>query len=118
MTQLGRQLDFAQKALSAERLREVGFEHLDRDLAIVLEVAREVHGGHATLPKFAFNAIAVGQHHGESRPVGAHFDKPVTGATQMLLCGSCSVKYNRPACIVKFRALSPMGCSGSSKRTT
>jgi len=61
MTQLGRELDFAQKALSAERLREVGLEHLDCDVAVVLEVAREIHGGHATLPEFALDAVAVGE---------------------------------------------------------
>ncbi len=41
--------------------REFGLEHLDGDLALVLEVVREVHGGHAAVPEFARDAIAVGQ---------------------------------------------------------
>jgi len=106
MTQLRGELVLAQKALGAECLREIGLEHFDRDIAIVLDVVREIHGGHAAGAEFAFNAIAVGQRRRESNLRRTYFANPVTGATQMLLCGSCNVKYNRPACSAILRALS------------
>ncbi len=71
MAQLGREPDLAQKALGAERLRQIGLEHLDRDLAIVFEVAREVHGRHAARAELALDAIAVGEG-GLKRRGGVH----------------------------------------------
>ena len=66
----GGQPDFAQEAVPAQRLREIVAEHLDRHLAVVLEVAREVHRGHAALAELALDAIAVGQGGGEAESVG------------------------------------------------
>ena len=43
-------LDLAQKPLGPECGTEIRVQHLDRDIALVLEIVREVHGGHATLP--------------------------------------------------------------------
>ena len=43
----------------------VARDHLDRDIAIVLEIVREVHGGHAAGAEFAVEAVAVGQGGGE-----------------------------------------------------
>jgi hypothetical protein len=44
----------------------VRMQHLDGDVAIVLEVVREIHGGHAALAEFAFHSVSVGQ----ARPEG------------------------------------------------
>ena len=38
-----------------------GMQHLDRDIAIVLEIVREIDGGHATGAEFPFEPIAVGE---------------------------------------------------------
>ena len=59
MLQARRGADLAQEALTADRGAEIGVEHLDRDIAIVLEVVGEIHGRHAALPKFALEAVAV-----------------------------------------------------------
>jgi hypothetical protein len=50
--------DLAQEALTAEGGAEVGVQHLDGDVAVVADVMRQVHGGHATLPKLALDAVA------------------------------------------------------------
>ena len=62
----GRGLDFAEEALGAECGGEFGAEHLDGDLAVVLEVLGEVDGGHAALAELALDAIAVAQGRRES----------------------------------------------------
>ena len=51
MLEPGGGLDLAQKALRAEHRAKFGVEHLERDRPLVLEVAREVHGGHAAAPE-------------------------------------------------------------------
>ena len=58
---VGGDLDLGEEALGADDGPEFGLEDLDGDEAIVLEVVREVDGGHAALPELALNAVAVGQ---------------------------------------------------------
>ena len=72
MAQLRRELDLAQEALRAQRLRDLGIHHLDRHVTVVLEVVREVHRGHAARAELALDAIAVGQRGRESRQRIAH----------------------------------------------
>ena len=62
-------LDLLHEALGAEHGGELGLEDLDRDLAIVLEVFGQIHGGHAALPERALDAVAVGQ--GGDQAVGS-----------------------------------------------
>ena len=50
-------LDLAGEAVRAERGGELGAEHLDRDLAIVLQVLGEVDGGHAALAELALDPV-------------------------------------------------------------
>ena len=69
------ELDFAQEPVAAYRLGEVGSHDLDRDVAVMLEVAREVDRGHASRAEFALDAVAVGKS-GRERLKCAHF---VTG---------------------------------------
>ena len=40
---------------------ELGVEHLERDRPVVLEVAREVHRGHAPAAELALDRVAVAQ---------------------------------------------------------
>ncbi len=47
MLQVGRGLDLGEEAFGPDDSGELRPEHLERDLAIVLEVLGEVHGGHA-----------------------------------------------------------------------
>ena len=61
MLQPGGGADLGEEALGAEGGAEVGMQHLDGDVAIVLEVVREVDRGHAASAEFALDGIAVGQ---------------------------------------------------------
>ena len=49
--------DLADEALGAEGRGELGAEHLDGDLAVVLQVVGEVDGGHAALAELALDAV-------------------------------------------------------------
>ena len=59
--QPGGEPDLAQEALRAERGGELGVQHLERDLAVVLEVVREIDRGHAPAAELALERVAVGQ---------------------------------------------------------
>ena len=59
MLEPGGGLDLAQEALGAERRGELGVQHLERDGAVVPEVAGEVDGGHAAATELALEAVAV-----------------------------------------------------------
>ena len=61
MLQLGREADLALEALGADRGREVRVQHLDRHLALVLEVLREEDGGHAAPAELALDCVAVAE---------------------------------------------------------
>ena len=54
-------LDLAEEPLGADHRGQLGPQHLDGDLAAVLEVVREIDGGHAALAQLALDAVAVGQ---------------------------------------------------------
>ena len=51
----------ARNRCGAEDGRQLRPEHLERDLAVVAEVVREVDRGHAALPQLALEAVAVGE---------------------------------------------------------
>src|SRR5882762_5730622 len=42
--------DLTEEALDPEHSGELGAQHLQGDVAIVLEITREIHGGHAPAP--------------------------------------------------------------------
>lgn len=45
----------------ADGLRHVGAQCLECGVAVVLEIVREIDGGHAALPELALDAVAVGE---------------------------------------------------------
>ena len=61
MLEVGGGADLGEKALGPEYGAEFGSQELDGDLAAVLEVRREVDGGHAARADLALDAIAVGE---------------------------------------------------------
>ena len=61
MLQICRDLDVAQESFGAQHFAEPGLQHFDGDITIVLDVVREIQGGHAAGTEFALDAIAVGQ---------------------------------------------------------
>ncbi len=53
--------DLSQEPLRADRGRDVGPQHLDRDLAAVPEVLGDVHGGHAAPAQLTLDRVAVAE---------------------------------------------------------
>jgi len=47
-------------------------QHFDGDIALVFEVVREVHGGHAASAELAVDAVAVGERGGEAGALVMH----------------------------------------------
>ena len=70
--QVRRDLDLAQESLGAEHRGELRLEHLDRDVAVVLEVVREVDRRHAARAELALDAVAVGEGGREAEEGLAH----------------------------------------------
>ena len=62
-------LDLGQEPLGAEHRAELGAEHLEGDLAIVLEVGGEVDGGHAAGAELALDPVALLKGGGEATDV-------------------------------------------------
>ena len=58
-------LDLDDEPLGTEHRRELGLQHLERDVAVVLEVVRQVHGGHAAGAEFTLDGVATGESRGE-----------------------------------------------------
>ena len=82
MLQVGGGLDLGEEPLGADHGGELGAQHLDRDLAIVLEVVREVHGGHAARAELALDAVPVGEGGGKPRDGVAHGVASLLSATR------------------------------------
>ena len=59
------QLDLAAETIGAQFRRQIRPQDLDRDVALVPEVTREVYGGHAALADLTFDLVSVGERGGE-----------------------------------------------------
>ncbi len=59
--QPGGELDLALEALGAQRAREIGVQHLERDRPVVPQVLGEEDGGHAAPPELALEPVAIRQ---------------------------------------------------------
>ena len=70
MLQVRRDLDLAQEPLDAEHGAELGLEDLERDLALVPDVAREVDRRHAAFADLPLDGVAAGE--GGIQLVGVH----------------------------------------------
>ena len=92
MLQGGDGLDLAEEPLGADDRGELRAQHLDRDLAVVLEVVREIDGGHAAGAELALDAIAIGQGVGEAGLGLAHWVW-----TQYRLCQGPSTSFRGTA---------------------
>jgi hypothetical protein len=55
---IGGRLDLGEKTLGADDGAQFGFQDLDRDLAVVPQVIRQVDGGHAALTELSLDAVA------------------------------------------------------------
>ena len=61
MLQLGREADLALEPLGADGSRKFRQHHLDRHLAFVPDVCREVDRGHAATTEFTFHRVATAE---------------------------------------------------------
>src|SRR5262245_4798773 len=61
MLQVRRELDLLEEALGTHDRGELRVQDLECDLAVVPNVFRQIHGGHAAAPELALYAIAIGQ---------------------------------------------------------
>ena len=61
MVKLRDQSDFSQESLAAKLSRDVGPQHLQGHIAVVLQIVREVDCRHPALAQFAVEAVAVAQ---------------------------------------------------------
>ena len=68
MLQPRRGADLGEEAFATEGRTKIGMQHLDGDIALVPQIMREVHGGHAAGAEFALDAVAVGE--GGGKPSG------------------------------------------------
>ncbi len=73
MLELGRHLDFPEEAIGTKRGGQFRPEHLDRHLAVVLEILRQVDGGHAALAQFAFETEVIGESGGDAVKLCGHW---------------------------------------------
>ena len=73
MLQVRRDPDLGEEPLGAQHGAQLGIEHLERDVAIVLQVLREVDGGHAAGADLALDPVAVSESGGQAlQRVGQH----------------------------------------------
>jgi hypothetical protein len=77
MLQVGGDLDLGQEALGPDHGRQLGLEHLQRHLALVLHVLRQEDSGHPALAELALDDVAVGQ--GDLQLLGDLGHTPSTG---------------------------------------
>ncbi len=61
MLEIGGYFDLLDEPLGADHRGEFGAQHLDGDLALVLQVLGEIHGRHAAFAEVAFDLVAVGE---------------------------------------------------------
>ena len=59
MTEVGDELDLALESLCAEREPDVVAQNFDGDVAIVFQIAREVHGCHGTVTKLSLDLVSI-----------------------------------------------------------
>ena len=80
MAEAGRDLDLAEEAVVADVDVELGPDHLDRDVAVMLGVARAVHVRHPAAADLGSGAVAPAEELGDggSRRIGhsvGHMEK-------------------------------------------
>ena len=75
MLQRRRGLDLGEESLAPDHRGELGSQDLERDVAIVAEIPREVDRGHATGPELAFDPVVIGEGGDETR-IGVEHSAP------------------------------------------
>jgi len=79
--------NFREEPLGADGGREVFAQHLDRDAAIVLEVAGDVHRCHSSAPDFAVDCVALRERVRESAGQRRRADRLDRGPLEEVVAG-------------------------------
>ena len=90
--QVGDGPDLAQESLGADHGRQLRPQHLDRDLAIVLEVLGEVHRRHAALAQLPLDAVAVGERGGKAVGLVDHYVRSESAVRSAIAWSSMDLK--------------------------
>ena len=80
MLQRRRGLDLHHEPFGADDGGELGLEDLERHLAVVLQVLREVDRGHAALAQLPLDAVAVGEGGNKAGKRVRHAGTPIRGS--------------------------------------
>ena len=70
MVELGADADLLEKPLAAQHRGQLGAQHLERNGAIVLQVAGEIDPGHSAGTELALDRVAARESRGETVSVG------------------------------------------------
>lgn len=84
MTEVRCEIDLASEALRPQSEPDIGEEHLDRDLPVVLEVAREVHGSHGPVTELALDLVAGSDGCAQPFEGGGHIPRRMYGTAGQL----------------------------------
>ena len=76
MVEGGRDLDFPEEPLGAERGRKLRAQELEGDETFVLEIAGEVHRGHSAAAQLALDRVAAEQGSVELGELVGHGARP------------------------------------------
>jgi len=61
MVEAGGDLDLTQKPIGPEHRRQLGPQHLDRHLALVFQIVREIDRRHAAASELSLDGVAAGE---------------------------------------------------------
>ncbi len=91
MLELGGGLYLGKKPLAAERGAEVGMQHFDGDIAVVLEIVTEKNSRHSAGADFPVHFIAAGKRRAKTFGDGRHLDLFFSSSNQLSMTTSLSV---------------------------
>ncbi len=87
--ELRRDPNLVQEAIRAERHGQLRTQHLDGDLTPMLEVTREIDGGHAAATQFALDSVAASE-------CGSHTVRRVRHAASRCCAADLSARHSTP----------------------
>src|ERR1019366_10763861 len=97
MTEFRGELDLAEKSVAAERLCELRFQDLECDVAIVLQVVREVDRRHAAGAELALDGVSAGKSGVEAVRLRAHFFPAVLATSSRIQLCTTIISTSPPA---------------------
>ena len=107
MVQPRRDLDLSRETLHAHRLGQFRAQHLDRYLAVVLGIVRQIDRRHAARAQLAHDAVALRQDGGNAREVVVHRGSGRESTFEKIARrrgGRCTLGFRRTASASSFES--------------